>query len=103
MNEEEIRKEAEKTIGLLTNVPRVEPRPFFYTRLRARMARDAAPARGLARLLQHRLALAMTGIALLVALNAYSLLHLVTKSTEVQTQQAIASFVEEYNISTYQY
>jgi hypothetical protein len=103
VDDDHVRQEVEKTLDLLAATPRVTPRPFFYTRLRARMQGNAAPAHGFARLLRDRLALAALGVALLVAINTFSLLHLATQSSEAQKEQAIASFAKEYSISTYQY
>lgn len=103
MVEDQVRQEVQKTLDLLAATPQVKPKPFFYTRLRARMQSETNPEHGIARLLHHRLVLAALGIALLVAMNAYSLLHLTMESTAVRQEQAVASFAREYNISYNQY
>lgn len=36
-NQEEIERQIDKTLGALKGIERAEPRPFFYTRLEAKM------------------------------------------------------------------
>jgi hypothetical protein len=103
MDDKQTEREVQRTLDLLTATPHVRPRPFFYTRLKARMQAPPPPAVGVARLLHHRVALTVLGVVMLIALNAFSLLHFVSQGTATQQARAIVSFAQEYNISTYKY
>jgi hypothetical protein len=99
MDDKQVEREIQETLDLLAVTPRVKPTPFFYTRLKARMAAAARPERGLSRLLHTRAVLAVVAVALLVALNAFSLLQLASRSSEAYKQEAAASIAQDYSIS----
>jgi len=103
MDEKQVEREVQKTLDLLISTPAIKPRPFFYTRLKTRLQASANPTPVVVRLFHRRIALAVLGIVLLVAINAFSLLRLTSRTMETQEAQAIASFAKEYSISTYRY
>jgi hypothetical protein len=103
MHDDQVDQEIQKTLDLLASTPRVRPRPFFYTRLKARMEEAPQSARGLLHRQLRGVVLAVVAIALLVALNAYSLLRLATHGNDTPGQEAAASFAQDYSLTTNRY
>jgi hypothetical protein len=103
MNEDNVKQEIGKTLALLDAAPHVKANPYFYTRLKARMEKEERTQGRLARVVHNRVLLAAVGFVLLVIINIFSLVHLSTRSSEVQKAQTLASFAEEYNLSHSQY
>jgi hypothetical protein len=102
MKKQEIEKEVEKTLSLLDHVRPVKAGPFFYTRLESRM-RTQQRAKKVERLLPDRWVLAMIGIAFLVLINVYSLLHFSSQSRAAMREQGLATIAEEYDFTNNQY
>lgn len=71
--EQNIERNIEKTISSIDDLQLIEAPPFFYTRLKARMEKGASPV-GMGTKL--RPALAMAGLALLIVLNVFTVMHL---------------------------
>jgi hypothetical protein len=103
MDEKQVQQEVQKTLDLLSPASQVKPDPFFYTRLSARMTEEPGEARGFRRLLHPGFATALAAIALLVALNAYSLVTLSSHSDETRNRQAAASLAQDYGIAHHPY
>jgi hypothetical protein len=103
MHDDQIEQEIQKTLDLLASTPQVRPRPFFYTRLKARMEGAPKSVRGLLHRQLRGAILAVVAIALLVALNAYSLLKLAAHGNDSQSQEAAASFAQDYSLTYSRY
>lgn len=103
MDEEQVQREIQKTLGLLSPSSELKPKPFFYTRLKERMRERLEPEQGLARLMHHKVLLAIAGLVLLVGMNTYALLHHVTLITEIRNAQAFTEFTREYGIPYHRY
>jgi hypothetical protein len=99
MHNDQVDREIQKTLDLFASTPQVKPGPFFYTRLKARMEGAPHPSHGLLLLQLRGAILAAVAVALLVALNAYSLLRLATHGSETQKQEAVASFAQDYSLT----
>jgi hypothetical protein len=102
-NEKDIQQEVEKTLAALDSVQHAQANPFFYTRLKARMQSTEATTIHTVHILHARILLSAIGIVLLIALNLFSFLSFSSRSSEVQKEQALASFAEEYHLSYSRY
>ena len=103
MNEDQVKQEVDKTLALLDTAPRARPKPFFYTRLKARMQTENLGHGFLVRLVHDRVYLAVVGLVLLVIINVFSFVRLSARSSDMQKEQTLASFAREYNLSHSQY
>lgn len=103
MDEKTIQEEISRTLAAFDDVPRQKASPFFYTRLKARMQSHASAGAGLPRFVHNRILVAVTGITLLVAVNLIVILNLSARSSEAQKEHMLASFAQEYHLSSSQY
>jgi hypothetical protein len=97
--------QVEEILDSLSGMERAEPRPFFYTRLQARLAAETDPsAWGRAMAFLSRPAVSMATLILFLLVNGVILFSAVRKNqaTEVDSSQAIASeYVEVGNQYAY--
>jgi hypothetical protein len=103
MDEDKIQQEIAKTLALTDDAPRASAGPFFYTRLRARMSTEQGARGPFARAVRNRVLVAAAGLSLLILINIYSFFHLSARSTEAQKAQTLASFAQEYHLSSSTY
>lgn len=66
-------QEVDAILDSLDGMQKAEPRPFFYTRLKARMEKEAAP-QGLAGIKWLKPSLAFASLTLFVALNVVTII-----------------------------
>lgn len=88
----DIGKMADKTLESLDGIQRAEPRPFLFTRVKARLERDKKNIWELTGAFLARPAVAVAGLCVILALNVFILFQKETTSTP--------SYVSEYNISS---
>jgi|WetSurMetagenome_2_1015567.scaffolds.fasta_scaffold595074_2 hypothetical protein len=103
MDDEKIQQQVKETLDLLVSSPQMKPRPFFYTRLKARMDGRTATGHHGVRVLHPGMYIAVVAVALLVALNAYSLAWLSTESSKARAQDTAASFAQDYGLTVNHY
>jgi hypothetical protein len=95
-NSDDISKKIEETLGILDRIGEVEPKPFFYTRLMARIGRyNEKP-------FQHqtakKLQYAFLGLVLLLAINGFSLYKLLPSRLPDQQGSTMETFIENYQL-----
>lgn len=95
-NQEEIERQIEETLGALEGIGRAEPRPFFQTRLEARMQQRYAP---LPKFIA-KPAFIWSFLALIVVINVGVIVRYGQKSTKSEPQDA-SSFAKEYGLNTF--
>ena len=88
MKKPEIEKKIEVTLGSLDHITRVGPRPFFYTRLQARLRKDRTVWEKVSGFIAQP-AVAFSVICLIISLNAFVIFKTETTST--------SSFIEQKN------
>jgi hypothetical protein len=98
-------QQVEEILDSLSRMEKAEPRPFFYTRLQARMAAEADPsAWGRAMAFLSRPAVSLATLILFLLVNGAILFNAVKKNqaVEVDNGQALASeYVEMGNQYAY--
>jgi hypothetical protein len=99
-------KKADKTIESLEGIQRAEPRPFFFTRLKARLERDEKNIWEITGAFLARPAIAVAGLCLILSINVFILIQKDTTSTPINTAQT-TTLPEDENIiavsGTYDY
>jgi hypothetical protein len=103
MKSEDIEREVDRTLSMLDSVHRAKATPFFFTRLKARLAAQAAESEHGAHLVRVRRSLAVVGFSLLVLLNAYSLWRSSNQASNTVREQQFASFAEQYGLQYNKY
>jgi hypothetical protein len=103
MNNDDIKREVDKTLSMLDSVQRAKAKPFFYTRLKARIDEKAARHGMAAQPFPAWLVLTIIGIALLAILDVYSFSLHASQRTEALKQQELSQFAEQYNLTYTQY
>jgi hypothetical protein len=78
-------KKADKTIESLEGIQRAEPRPFFFTRVKARLERDEKNIWEMTGAFLARPAIAVAGLCLILTINVFILIQKDTTSTQVNT------------------
>jgi len=97
----DINKRVEDTMNSLDGIQRATPKPYFYTRLRAKMNNEANNWSGIAGLIR-RPAYAFTMIAVVVSLNAWLIFKNNNSTTAANTtnfQVNTSDVPEEYNMA----
>jgi len=98
-NQEEIERQIDETVGALEGIERAEPRPFFYTRLEAKMdfrrtqQRYATIPKFMA-----RPTFVWSFLALVVLLNVGVVIRFSQKT--ISEPQNASSFAKEYGLNT---
>lgn len=95
-NPEEIAKKVEETLAVLDRLEIAGPKPFFYTRLMARMEKQASPSKPTT---YKKLEYAFYGVILLLAINGYS----IYKSQQwrwMEQETSMDNFIENYHLDT---
>lgn len=98
-NQEEIENQINKTFAALEGIERAEPRPFFYTRLEAKMDVSRMPQRysSLPKFMA-RPTFVWSFLALVVLLNVGVVIRFSQKT--VSEPQNASSFAKEYGLNT---
>jgi hypothetical protein len=95
-NSEDILKKVEETLGMVGRIEKVEPKPFFYTRLMARLERINEKA------YQHqpvkKIQYAFLGLILLLAINGFSMYKLLPLRLPNQQGSTMETFIENYQL-----
>ena len=90
--------EVEKTLRALEGMERAEPKPFLYTRLKARMERQAKPAPIIGWRL--RPAYLVASLVLLVSLNIWAVMQYNRQKISVSANQpSIDNMAADYGLS----
>jgi hypothetical protein len=98
-NQEEIERQIDKTVGALEGIERAEPRPFFYTRLEAKMDISGMQQRyAIIPKFMARSTFVWSFLALVVLLNVAVVLRFSQKT--VSEPQNASSFAKEYGLNT---
>lgn len=96
--EKNLDDEVEKTLRALEGITRAEPRPFLYTRLKARMEQYAEPMGQIRWRL--RQAYLVASLALLVGLNVGAVIYYTQhQKHSVRNQPSIDNVVSDYGLS----
>ena len=94
-NQEEIERQINETLGVLEGIGRAEPRPFFQTRLEARMQQRYAPLPKF----MARPAFIWSFLALVVLLNVGVVIRYSQKT--VSEPQNANTFAKEYGLGVF--
>lgn len=94
-NQEEIERQINETLGVLEGIGRAEPRPFFQTRLEARMQQRYAPLPKF----MARPAFVWSFLALVVLLNVGVVIRY-SQKTVLEPQNA-NTFAKEYGLRAF--
>lgn len=97
----DMEKKIEKALESLDGIQRATPQPFFYTRLRARMARDNREWGGIAGLISRPVyALAMICAVLLINVWAVTRdTNEAVPTTPIQLASGDQQLTDEYNVA----
>ncbi|MDP5122142.1 MAG: hypothetical protein NWQ46_11145 [Spirosomaceae bacterium] len=92
-----IDKKIEETLNSLDGMNRAEPRPFFYTRLKARMENEASVSTYAVRKLKPALLVPMLACSLLLSVaSVYTVLSYDTQDASLSSRDA---FIQEYGLN----
>lgn len=92
---DEILKQVEETMGVLNRMEEVGPRPFFYTRLTARIANGGT---GIVRSKTvKKLSYALYALILMVAINGYSI-YKSEQWRQMEQESSVETFIENYQL-----
>ena len=92
-----INKQIEETLNSLDGVNRAEPRPFFYTRLEARMENESSISTYAVRKLKPALLIPMLACSLLLSVaSVYTVLSYDTQDSSLSSKDA---FIQEYGLN----
>jgi hypothetical protein len=94
-NTERIEQEIDKTMASLDGIKRANARPFFYTRLEAKMQQRYVPSTKIVL----RPAFIWSFLAVIILINLSVVLNYSQKSKNSNEQNA-SSFAQEYGLST---
>ena len=94
-NPEKIEKKIEQTLKVLDELPRAEPKPFFYTRLQARMQGQAEETVRW----RMRPAFIWSGLVVIILLNIGMVVTYSTKGGYSKNEQSAGAFAEEYGLT----
>lgn len=94
-SQEEIERQIDDTLNSLAGIKSAEPRPFFQTRLEARMQQRYAPLPKF----MAKPAFVWSFLALIVVINVGVILRYGQKSVKLEPQDA-SSFAQEYGLNT---
>lgn len=92
-NQEEIERQIDETLDALAGIERAEPRPFFQTRLEARMQQRYAPLPKF----MVKPAFVWSFLALVVLLNVGVVIRYSQKT--ISEPQDASTFAKEYGLS----
>ena len=94
-NTERAERKADQTLKVLDELQRAEPKPFFYTRLQARMQQQTE------RLPRWVLkpALIWSGLAIIILLNIGMAINYSKRNDYGRDEQNAGSFAEEYGLT----
>lgn len=95
----DIEKEIDAVLNSMDGSGRATPGDFFYTRLQARMQQEQPSAIERLAGFIARPAVAITGIAVILLINAATLLKQWNPAPARQEQVALQAFADEYNLS----
>ena len=94
-NPKKIEQKVEKTLQVLEEMQRAEPKPFFYTRLEARMQkRDALLPKWTLRPV-----FIWSGLILIIVFNIGIAISYSKKADYAKAEQNASSFADEYGLS----
>jgi len=97
-NQEEIERQIDETVGALEGIERAEPRPFFYTRLEAKMdISGMQQCYAIIPKFMARSTFVWSFLALVVLLNVGVVLRFSQKT--VSEPQNASSFAKEYGLN----
>jgi hypothetical protein len=92
-----IDKKIEETLNSLDGMNRAEPRPFFYTRLEARMENEASISTYAVRKLKPALLIPMLACSLLLSVaSVYTVLSYDSQDSSLSSKDA---FIQEYGLN----
>lgn len=97
-NHEHINKLIQDALSSVDNAARATPKPYLFTRLTARMQREAESGWDMALKFISKPAVALAGICLVIAINALVISNNYPGNSTAVTEDQYAS-VEEYNTS----
>jgi hypothetical protein len=80
-------KKADKALESLEGIQRAEPRPYFFTRVKARLERDEKNIWEVTGAFLARPAIAIAGLCLILAINVVILIKKDTSTTQGYTAQ----------------
>lgn len=92
---DKIEEEIEKTLASLGHIERATPRPFFYTRLEAKMQQRYAPMPKFVL----RPAFIWSFLALILIINVSVVISYAERTHSAEEQNA-SSFVQEYGLGS---
>jgi len=92
---DDILNRVEETLGVLDRIEKVGPRPFFYTRLMARIA-NAGPAAVRSKAVK-KLGYALYALIILLAVNGYSL-YKSEQWRQMDQESSVETFIENYHL-----
>lgn len=96
-NEKDIQARVEKTLNSLDNVQGASPRPFFFTRVVARLERkDGGEWESLASFIA-RPAVAIGALTFVILLNAAVFFYRSPESQSLATDQSEQAYTDDYN------
>lgn len=95
-----IDKKIEETLNSLEGINRAEPKPFFYTRLKARMENEVSVSAYAARKLKSTLLVPMLACSLLLSVaSVFTALNYDNGSSTSLSSEEV--FVQEYGLNDY--
>ena len=92
---EKIDQEIKDTLQVLDDINKASPKPFFYTRLEARIQRRYSPATTWSL----RPAVIWSGIVLIVLLNITVAINYSKKANDSVNEQNAGAFANEYGLN----
>jgi hypothetical protein len=95
-NSADILKKVEETLGMVDRVEKVGPRPFFYTRLMARI--DKISEKSLYHQPVRKIQYAFLGLGMLLAINGVSMYKLLPLRLTDQQSPTMETFIENYQL-----
>jgi hypothetical protein len=102
-NQQHIEKKIEEALGSMDGIERAEVKPFFFTRLEAKLESETQPSFGrFSFLVNMKFNLAMLTVVFMFNV-ASAILISQESSTSVTDQSNMEMFTEEYSSVTYSY
>ena len=96
-NNEHINKLTDEALNSLDGAGRATPKPYLLTRINARMQNEQDSSWDIALKFISRPAVALAGIAFIIAVNAMVVSYNYTQKTTTVTDEATYASVEEYS------
>jgi hypothetical protein len=98
MNNDDAEREAEKTLSLLDAARKIPASPYFYSKVHTRLVQQPSEHYSLAFLFHKKMVFAVVGIIMLILINMYSFVNLLSHNSDSEKKQELLSFAKEYEL-----